>query len=137
MAAPSVFWTAMHSSVSRGRRPESKRCWSTPEAVAVHGSIRRRDPLRREIAAGAVLARFRPRDQWGLRARRQYDERDGRPAEWLRRDDRSRTEDLMIVELLPNDVARAASTETVRVLKLMKVEPCAALRQLAGRSRST
>jgi para-aminobenzoate synthetase/4-amino-4-deoxychorismate lyase len=74
------------------------------------------------IENDGATRRIVTRPMKGTAPRGRYPDEDRRQAEWLRADAKNRSENLMIVDLLRNDLGRLARFGTVRVDRLFAVE---------------
>lgn len=86
------------------------------------------------LSVGDGIAQTRPMK--GTAARGRWSGEDLEAADWLRRDPKSRAENLMIVDLLRNDLGRVAEIGSVEVTDLYSVETYRSLHQLTSGVRA-
>ncbi|MFP5204584.1 MAG: aminodeoxychorismate synthase component I, partial [Acidobacteriota bacterium] len=84
------------------------------------------------IEEDAGARRITARPMKGTAARGRTTDEDRKAAEWLRKDAKNRSENLMIVDLLRSDLGRVARTGTVRAEKLFTTEKLPTLWQMTS-----
>lgn len=131
--------------------PLRLRCGADP--AALYATLRRRQPARYgafvhveeqrhllsfspelffRVDGDGATRRIVTRPMKGTAARGRTTAEDRAVAEWLRSDVKNRSENLMIVDLLRNDLGRVARTGTVRAEKLFSVEKLPTLWQMTS-----
>lgn len=85
-----------------------------------------------ELFIGVEGTRIRTRPMKGTARRGPSPQDDTALRDWLARDEKSRAENLMIVDLMRNDISRVAQPASVKVTDLFSVETYATLHQMTS-----